>query len=426
MGLSSKTAAHVILMTKNRFTDTSNSFTDLTETKAPIMTNPRLNTPSYAPIADARVAHADSLVAKAGVLEMLHDWRTTDAVAHNRQHAPVLVSDRAIVVGMLLLAGDHVSPTIGALSRLFHEGLNAESQLLLGLDATFSITGDAAADSYLLRHTATRNAYGRFHATMSSHQKRHGRGVSRSHLTAELDADEVQREQTMRARLDNFTRAFLQMTLTQLPEQVSKVTDQVDIALADTFIRAPKPKKPTQQDNSEVAGATGADVLRAGSADGPSSWQYVGKLSRGKETAGRQLLAPYGRQNLGWGWEAVIAVRVDAKHADKKRFPRLVMAVHLATPGCDRAASAAYVLDDVIRSGLKAGVVDADRGYFARPTAPLHGAVTNLGFTPVFPYSRNQLGIQDRDTKAILVEGTLYCPCMPDAMANATADFLDE
>ena len=50
---------------------------------------------------------------------------------------------------------------------------------------------------------------------------------------------------------------------------------------------------------------------------------------------------------------------------------------------------------------------------------------TALGYKPVFDYKIDQLGRQGSHEGMILVDGTYYCPSMPDPLITATKDFRD-
>ncbi|MEV0113257.1 hypothetical protein AB0H77_08400 [Streptomyces sp. NPDC050844] len=47
------------------------------------------------------------------------------------------------------------------------------------------------------------------------------------------------------------------------------------------------------------------------------------------------------------------------------------------------------------------------------------------GFKPVYDYRTDQLGKQAETQGAILVEGTWYCPSMPQPLIDATKDLYD-
>ncbi|GLX41287.1 hypothetical protein Sros01_73600 [Streptomyces roseochromogenus] len=70
----------------------------------------------------------------------------------------------------------------------------------------------------------------------------------------------------------------------------------------------------------------------------------------------------------------------------------------------------------------------------SQPTAPTNAAlpetfhipVRDLGYRPIWDYRIDQLGIQGSHGGALLVDGTWYCPHLPEALITVPSDLLDK
>jgi hypothetical protein len=72
-----------------------------------------------------------------------------------------------------------------------------------------------------------------------------------------------------------------------------------------------------------------------------------------------------------------------------------------------------------------AGWLGFDRAYTAALPARFHLPARALGYSPVMDYRADQLGIQASSQGALLVEGSWYCPALPEPLISATADLRD-
>ncbi|MCX5381318.1 hypothetical protein [Streptomyces sp. NBC_00091] len=112
-------------------------------------------------------------------------------------------------------------------------------------------------------------------------------------------------------------------------------------------------------------------------------------------------------------------------HTDRY-LPALVLAFTVHKPGHDPAGNAVTALRDVHRRGYKAGWLAADRAYNAALPETFQAPVRDLGYRPVWDYRIDQLGIQGSHAGALLVDGTWYCPNLPQALIAVTSDLLEK
>lgn len=238
----------------------------------------------------------------------------------------------------------------------------------------------------------------------------------------------------MRARLNEFTEAFLQMTFQQQPQHLRQTTDRIDIAIDQTFIASPsqtgyKRKSLVERAahesglhprwmqrrvvdifagwHAETGPAVESGHLSVTPTTGPADWERG--LTR------------------SWGWSANIAVRVDSTHPDEVRFPRLAVSATLSLPNVGVADEAVSLMRSALNTGLEAGIVDTDARYFAStPVEPLHRPTFDLGFTPPIDYRRDRLGVQGGRVGSEFIEGKAYCPGLPQELKDASKDFLND
>jgi hypothetical protein len=97
----------------------------------------------------------------------------------------------------------------------------------------------------------------------------------------------------------------------------------------------------------------------------------------------------------------------------------------MTRPGEDPGGTGARVLASVAARGRKTGWLGYDRAYTAALPERFHLPARALGYSPVMDYRADQLGIQANTGGAILVEGTWYCPALPEALITATASLRD-
>ena len=105
-----------------------------------------------------------------------------------------------------------------------------------------------------------------------------------------------------------------------------------------------------------------------------------------------------------------------------KVLPALVLGMALDKPGYRPAANGVKILSGLRRRGYKPGYLAGDRAYNNSKPEEWQLPVRAMGYKPVYDYTVDQLGKQAETHGAILVEGTWYCPSMPQPLIDATSD----
>ena len=125
-------------------------------------------------------------------------------------------------------------------------------------------------------------------------------------------------------------------------------------------------------------------------------------------------------RKLAWALEATIATTARPPDAEPS-CPNLAIGLALTRPGQDPGGTGARVLASAAARGHKTGWPGYDRAYTQALPERFHLRARALGYRPVMDYRDDQLGIQASTGGALLVEGTWYCPALPEPLITATA-----
>lgn len=140
------------------------------------------------------VSETDARVAATGILEKMTAWRREDNPAHRGNNPRALVTDRAILVGLLLLASEHSPLSMTALADLFRLGLTPESRALLGLASVADVPDGRTRDEKRW-YGGTVAAYHRMLAVMDPFPQMPNRTCTATEIIASLAAHDVDREE---------------------------------------------------------------------------------------------------------------------------------------------------------------------------------------------------------------------------------------
>ncbi|MER6366760.1 hypothetical protein ABT238_38650, partial [Kitasatospora sp. NPDC001527] len=98
-----------------------------------------------------------------------------------------------------------------------------------------------------------------------------------------------------------------------------------------------------------------------------------------------------------------------------------------STPPANASApNAVHTLQALVPLGLPIGLLAADRAYTDQTTEHFQLHVRQLGYQLALDYKQDQRGVQGSHLGAVLVDGTLACPLLPEALANATTGLDDK
>ncbi|QYF74364.1 hypothetical protein [Cryobacterium sp. PAMC25264] len=300
------------------------------------------------------VALAESRVVQTGVLDKLAAWRQQDARSTSAWTSSASISDRAVLVGFLLLAGHHSPLWIRSLADVFQYQLSAESRALLDLPEPSNVVGNFLGERGQWRSRTSRAVH-RLLAPMDPFPQGRRTAATHTEVQAALDAHDTDREKRMRTRLNEFTEGFLHMTFMQQQPLLRQSSSHIDLAIEDSFVASPTRRGYLKKTLAQkVATERDADplTLRPGPVE-----IFAGSWIDRKDN---------GRHDFGWGWAANVAVRVDSRRPGEARFPELAISATLSMPNIGAPEEAASLLRAALGTGLSPAVAYADSQYWAK------------------------------------------------------------
>ncbi|MCX5211156.1 hypothetical protein OG689_41940 [Kitasatospora sp. NBC_00240] len=115
-------------------------------------------------------------------------------------------------------------------------------------------------------------------------------------------------------------------------------------------------------------------------------------------------------------------------HAGERasKHPQLALGAVLDTPGKRVGPNAVHALTTLAPLGLPVGLLAADRAYTDQKSEHFQQPARRLGYQLALDYKQDQRGVQGTHLGALLIDGTLACPGIPDALANATTGLEDK
>jgi hypothetical protein len=344
-------------------------------------------------VSDETVSFAAGLVDRSGKAPVIEA-----ALAHRtgrRRPLPV----RAVLAALVCLALDDRPLFLTEATRLLFCRLSPASRRLLG------VTGTAATRQAFL--AACRRVRYCFHAvleTMDPSPLPKNRRLSEQDLKARTRQMTYAEVKTAKDRLEAFINSLLEASISVLTEQERAAFDGsagLDATPVPLFSRGPSRR-------------TG---LCASDPDG--GWYVREGDHREREDDKGKLL-----RKISWALEATIATTARPPGA-APACPNLAIGLVLARPGEDPGGTGARVLASVAARGHKTGHLGYDRAYTQALPERFHLPARALGYRPVMDYRADQLGIQAHSQGALLVEGSWYCPALPEPLITTTARLRD-
>ncbi|TFC16536.1 hypothetical protein [Cryobacterium glucosi] len=380
-------------------------------------------------IDDETVALMEGRVRKAGVLERLQAWRDEDAVAFSIGGRPSLISERAMITGMLLLAKEGSAMFMTNLRDIFMFRLSDASRALLNLEAPHSAFVGHIGEKARWYSNTTR-AFQRMNDLMDPFPQERHRGKTYAEIQEILRTHDIQLEESRKQRLDEFSKLMLVMTFNEQSRPIRRASKKIDLSFDQTFVGTPTTKgysrKNLARRVAEEAKVQEKKTLKPGPVDAFAGW-HVSSGPRTDAAKGQVDLTTPDRKastdEYRWGWEINIAVRVDSEEPGKHRFPALAVAATMSLPNVRVAEEAVSLMRSAKTLGLEPGVADADKQYFANSLPErLHHDAREEGFEASTDYRIDRLGPQGGDHGALYIEGGTYCPGTPESLQYATKE----
>ncbi len=352
-----------------------------------------LRLPAAGAVSEEAIAFAAALIDRSGkapVLEAALARRTG-----RRRPLPV----RAVLAALLCLALDDRPLFLTDATRLLFQQASGASRALLG------VTGVAAGQrAFLAAYRRVRYCFHAILSVMDPSALPKNRRLTPGQLAARARKMTPAQAGAARQRMEEFINSLLEASISVLEEEERAAFDGsagLDATAVPLFSRGP----------SKRTGLTASD---------PDGGWYVreGDHRDAEDHQGRK------RTKIAWALEATIAAAARPPGAEPG-CPNLTVGLALTRPGEDPGGTGARVLASVAARGHKTGWLGFDRAYTAALPQKFHLPARALGYRPVMDYRADQLAIQATTGGAILVEGTWYCPAMPEPLITATAGLRD-
>lgn len=342
---------------------------------------------------DETVAFAAELIGRSGIAPVIET-----ALAH-RTGRPRPLPVRAVLTALLCLALDDRPLFLAEVTRLLFQQLSGPSRRLLG------VTGAAATErAFQAAYRRVRYCFHQILKVADPSALPKNRRLTPAELQARTKPIPPGQAEAARDRLEALANALLKASVTVLTEQ-ERVSFDGSIGLDATpvplFSRGP----------SKRTGRCAAD---------PDGGWYVreGDHRDREDDKGKPL------RKIFWALEATIATTARPPGAPPTT-PNLATAMAMTRPGQDPGGTGARVLAYAAACWHKTSWLGYDRAYTAALPGRFHLPARALGYQPVMDYRADQLGIQANSGGALLVEGSWYCPALPEQLTLATAGLRD-
>jgi len=315
------------------------------------------------------------------------------ALAHRtgrRRPLPV----RAVLTALLCLALDDRPLHLTEATRLLFCRLSGASRALLGVPGTAP-----SHQAFLAAYRRVRYCFHQICGAVDPSPLPKNRRLNDQDLKARIKQLTTAQAQAARDRLESLVNALIEASISVLDEEeraASGGSAALDATPVPLFSRGP----------SKRAGLSASD---------PDGGWYVreGDHREREDDKGKPL------RKIAWALEATIATTARPPGAPPAH-PNLAIGLAMARPGEDPGGTGARVLASAAGRGHKPGWLGYDRACTQALPERFHLPARALGYSPVMDYRDDQLGIQANTGGAILVEGTWYCPALPEPLITAT------
>ncbi|MGW6915602.1 hypothetical protein ACWGB8_17550 [Kitasatospora sp. NPDC054939] len=349
---------------------------------------PATDAPALIP--DSKVGQLSRLVRESGALEPI---KTELGV----RPGPEGLSVHTVLTGLLLaLHYHHGSAQLGDATRVLLDEISDTAKTWLGVDGTDRTDPHA-------RIAFARRVYRTF-----------------DRITTALDPMRVDRRK--RLPLDE-ARAHAAAWEDPDPDRVRRRT--VLQQISDALVLAPVRTALRRGHLRGWPGDVGVDTTGVPAWHRPPSKRR--QLGSIETTAGWHFSAGATEGVFGHSLTVPVAASRRSSSTGKRasRHPQLALGAVLDTGGKRAGPNAIHALTVLGELGLPAGILAADRAYTDQTTGHFQAPARRLGYKLALDYKQEQRGIQGTHLGAVLVDGHLACPLIPEQAATATTGLGD-
>ena len=344
-------------------------------------------------VSDETVAFAAGLVDRSGRAPVI------EAALAKATGRPRPLPVRAVLTALLCLALSDRPLFLTGATRLLFCQLGDASRTLLG------VTGAASGQrAFLAAYRRVRYCFHQILKVADPSALPKNRRLTAGELAAAAEKVVPAQAEAARDRLEALINALLEASISVLSDAEHAAFDGsagLDATPVPLFSRGP----------SRRSGLQASD---------PDGGWYVreGDHREREDHKGKPL------KKITWALEATIATTARPP-GSPPACPNLAIGLALARPGEDPGGTGARVLASVAARGHKTSWPGYDRACTQALPGRFHLPARALGYSPVMDYRADQLGIQAHSGGALLVEGSWYCPALPEPLITATAGLRD-
>jgi len=342
---------------------------------------------------DEAVAFAAGLIDRSGTAPVIEA-----ALAH-KTGRPRPLPVRAVLTALLCLALDDRPLFLTEVTRLLFGQLPGASRVLPGVTGTIP-----TRRAFQAAYRRVRYCFGQILKVADPPALPRNRRLTPDELKARTKPMTPDQATAARDRLEALANALLEASICVLTEEERAASDGsagLDATPVPLFSRGP----------SKRTGLSASD---------PDGGWYVreGDHRDREDDHGKPL------RKLAWALEATIATTARPPGSPPAR-PNLAIGLAMARPGEDPGGTGARVLASIASRGHKTGWLGYDRACTQALPDRFHLPARALGYSPVMDYRADQPGIQANTQGALLIDGTWYCPALPEPLITATASLRD-
>jgi hypothetical protein len=339
----------------------------------------------------------------------VREWQAADFKASGKKHTgptPWMPPEKIVV--LLLVLGLRRQPILFTTMRdMIRDDFTDEAFELLGVENPGRMDDDALYgrlyNSYRILRDLIDPEPGSIRRILTKAE------VAVMHSRRDPDECAAKRE-----RANVFVNAILHGTWMLLPRDVRRQW-KGNVAIDATFVRAAASRGTTKR----------SDFC---SSDPDAGW-YKRDGDHAAEDPTTRAKSKYQRtrEAIGWGRELHTVVPYANTPGDATEVPPIVLSATFDNPGRNLARNALGAIDAHLGHDRSAGTVVTDRAYLPHAKAEdLALPLRARGYALVMDYDNTEamLGVQASHEGAVLIEGTWYCPSMPEPLQTASLDYL--
>jgi hypothetical protein len=352
---------------------------------------------SRGPVDDDTVEQALNLIDRSSIVGRLGAWRKEDNGGRHPGGRNTNIPDRSILALFVLAAIDNTPLLVSAIENMINHRLSDRALELLNIDRQHDT-----------HYASVWRAIHRVIEPINGYQVAHNRRYTESEAADVRLNHDYELAAKYDERANWVMNQLLEVTWKLMPRDIRRKY-KGNLAIDATALAVISP-------NRRGTGNRMSDPF--------AHWRHRSGGKTVPNPEGNGTIKTADRYEFGYDLHlGIIGTNDPSKVAE---FPSLVIGITIAFPGSEVGQSALRILQSLNVRRHPKGHLIADRGYLPNALEEnLQIPARELGWKLVFDYKTTELGLQKHHAGAILVEGSWYCPSMPEVLINASKDYQD-